>query len=233
MANTPYLDPLAMAQLVVTGGYASIVSLSQASGVLLLCSCTVLRMKFLWQSAIDPIDDTLYQIILEQLDQTEYELMNAFAIGSIFPNISFLIDPNILVLIGQTVPQIDFPELALVVPPSWLVGADIQLPDMRMTGLFGATVLGDLGVNIGENNVTLTQAEMPSHNHTQNPHSHSTTIAGITPTGAGPIVAGASLVVPLPSVTGLTSAGNNPTGGDGSHNNIQQSLQVAWYIVAQ
>lgn len=233
MANSPYLDATKILPLGIEGGYNSLVSLSQLSNVTLLSALLFIRQKWIWENPIAPISDALFEAINHQLDQTAWELMNGMQVGQLFAHIALLTDPNVILLIGQTVLQVDYPELTAVVPASWLVGADIQLPDMRDKGLFGGTIPTDLGVVTGSNTETLTTAQIPSHTHTQLPHVHTELSPLTTPTGAGPIVAGASLVVPTPVPTSPTVATNNPTGGDGSHNNIQESLQVAWYIVAR
>ena len=95
MANRPFLNPLALAALVVGGGYTNTVNLSEASSVLLLSACTVLRMRFLWEDPIDPISDALYDAIQFQLDQTEYELMANFSIGTIFGSVAILTTDNV------------------------------------------------------------------------------------------------------------------------------------------
>ena len=104
---------------------------------------------------------------------------------------------------------------------------------MTSKGLFGADVPANVGSIIGENQHTLTESEMPVHTHTQQPHQHTYTGATITPTAAGLEPALASLVAPLPSVTGLTTAVNDNAGGDSPHNNIQESLQVLYYLVVK
>lgn len=229
---SPYLEFAKLTTLASNGGYSENPSLSQLSGVFLLSACVYLRSKWLWQNPIDPIDNATYQNILEMIEQAESELMTQYAVGSIIPSICTQTGSNLILLDGSSVLQADYPVLASCVPSSWLVGANINLPNMMDMGLFGTDDVNDLGDIIGENDHTLTTAEMPVHTHTQNPHSHSEIIPAVTPTGAGPIVAGASVVVPTPSTTGLATATNNNAGGDTPHNNIQQSMQVFYYIVA-
>lgn len=159
--------------------------------------------------------------------------MSNFSVGVVFASVSDVQSEDTLPLLGQSVLQADYPELAVVVPSSWLFGLDIVLPDMRERGVFGSDDFDVVGTAVGENDVTLTESQIPSHNHTQNAHSHSY-IQGVGATAlGGEIPATASFVTPTPSTTGLTTATNNPTGGGNSHNNIQRSLTVGWFIIAR
>jgi len=230
---SPFLQYDKLLGLSSDGGYVQSPALSQLSAVFLLSACLALRQQWFWQSPSYPISDSDYQLILEMIDECEGQLMLNLRIGSIVPSVALIGDPSYVVMVGQLLPVASYPELAPVVPPIWIVGTDIQLPDMRSTSLHGADTLPNLGTVAGENDVTLTVANIPSHNHTQNPHTHTYVGQSVTPTGAGPVVAGASLSVPLPSVTGVSTPSINNTGGDGSHNNVPQSLEVAWYIIAR
>lgn len=233
MDSQPILDATILATLGATGGYSNIVSMSQSTNVLLLSVVDVIRQRFYWETNFNPISDALYDAILNGLDDVVRELMANISVGSFFWSVAFLTDPNLLVPIGQTVLQSDYVELTAVVPATWLVGADIQLPNMVGAGFITGMIVPDVGQLTGSNTHQLSVAEMPSHNHSQNPHAHTEISPLTTPTGAGPVVAGASLVVPTPIATGLTSASNNPTGGDNAHNNVQLSLQVIPYLIAR
>ncbi len=207
--------------------------MSQTTNVLLLSVVDVIRQRFYWETNFNPISDALYDAILNGLDDVERELMNNIGIGSFFWSVAFLTDPNLLIPVGQTVLQSEYTELTAVVPATWLIGADIQLPNMTEAGFITGMVVPDIGQITGSNTHQLSVAEMPSHNHTQNPHAHTEISPLTTPTGAGPIPAAASLVVPTPVPTGVATASNNPSGGDGAHNNVQLSLQVIPYLIAR
>lgn len=156
-----------------------------------------------------------------------------FHIGMVIPTLQETLDDDLLLADGSVVDQADYPQLAEKIGVQYLVGDTIVLPDLR--GLFilsdgGGFAVGDTG---GELMHTLTEAEIPSHNHSQNPHSHSEIIPAVTPSFAGEIPAGASLVVPTPSVTGSAIATNNPTGGGGSHENMPPYYVLRYAIVVR
>ena len=230
---SPSLQYDELTALASNGGYNLRPSLSELSAVFLLSSCVVLQQKWFWQKPIDPIDDNEYQDILSMIETTMAELMTNFGIGQIIPSVTDLsANDGILELLGQTIAQADYPELAATCPSSWLSGSDIILPDMTETSLHGNDG-ADVGDIVGENDVILTIGQLAAHTHTQNPHSHTYNQAISTPTAAGLEPALASLVTVSPSVTGNATAINNNTGNDEPHNNVPQSLSVRWFIVAR
>lgn len=230
--GSPFLVYDDLVSLATVGGYSQSPALSQLSAVFLLSSCTLLTNRWFWQSPLLKISDAEYESIIAMIETARGELMSNFRIGSIMPSICEQNSPILLLMDGQTVAQVDYPELANCVPSSWLVGSDIVLPDMTETGLFGADTIANVGNVVGENTHQLTVGEMPVHTHTQQPHQHSEIIPTVVPTAAGLEPALASLVTATPSLTGLQTAVNNNAGNDEAHNNIQQSLNVLWYIVA-
>lgn len=214
------------------GGYAITTRLSDMTAVFLLSACCTLRDKYLWQSQLLPISDNVYQSIIDMIEMAEYELMTSFAIGQIISSVADLsANDNLLPMDGSTIDGNDYPELLSVVPSSWVSSTDITLPNMTEKGVFGEN--GDVGDIIGENSVQLQISDIPSHTHIQNSHTHSYSLTTAVLTAAGLEPAFADITTEVPAITGATVATNQNTGGDGSHNNIQQSLSVYWYIVAR
>ena len=105
-----------------------------------------------------------------------------------------------------------------------------------------------VGEELGEDEVTLTTSEMPththtqnSHNHTQNAHNHGVSHENSTyKVGGGGVGANVMLDPNLygfnqfssdtVATNNATTATNNDTGGGGGHNNIQRSIVVVCWI---
>lgn len=125
---------------------------------------------------------------------------------------------------GASLLRTDYPDLFTVIGTTYgaVDGTHFSLPDLRGRAQIGVgTGAGlsprALGDSLGEEQHTLTVAEMPSHVHTY-------TAAILTGTATPPPL-DTSLPNPFPAATGST-------GGDGAHNNMQPSLAITYLIVA-
>jgi len=230
---TQWLDASELLQLGQAGGYSNLVSLRETSSVFLLSAMPVIKQRWLWQDPVDPLTDAQWDAITDYVESVEAELMGNMSIGMIFWSVALLTDDNVAIMAGQTLPQAEYPDLTGVVPGSWLVGTDIQLPDMRQAGLFAPQGLGGVGLFTGANSVALTVDQMPSHTHPQNPHSHLDNTVLDTPLLATPGPEPVSFVLPTTVTTGATTAINQNTGGDQPHPNVQRSLQALPYLVVR
>lgn len=126
-----------------------------------------------------------------------------------------------LVLDGSTIEDgaAHYPELWLIAPESWQDGADLVLPDMTartLVGQGGSYDLGDMG---GEEEITLTTPQMPSHNH----------------------IYETSLLPPLPVITPgegfaqlpeLEETVTSESGSGQPHPNMPPFLVVTWAVFA-
>jgi len=229
---TPFLFYDELIASSVEGGYVEKPKLSQSSSVFLLSVCYMSRMRWLWQNPIDPIDDIEWGNILDLITLAENELMMSFGIGTIIPSaVDLDAELSLLRMNGQTVSQDDYPILFDIVPNGWISGTDIIIPNMDDVSLHGG--YSNVGGIVGANSEQLTTAQIPSHTHTQVAHTHTTIIPLVTPVGAVPVPPTPNVVIGTPAPTGLTTAVNLNTGGDGSHNNIPESLEVIYYLVAR
>jgi microcystin-dependent protein len=143
--------------------------------------------------------------------------MFAGAAGSI-PNGTLICD-------GQSYLRADFPDLFAVIGTTWgsVDGSHFNVPDMRGRAPIGVGTGSGLtpralATEVGEEDHTLTIAEMPSHSHAINNFTETGT-AVPPPSDAG---------TEIPHITSFTAS----EGGGGSHNTMQPSVAVNFFIVA-
>lgn len=145
-------------------------------------------------------------------------------IGAIKPYATEFAPYGTLPCDGSSHLRIDYPRLYANINPVFIVDADtFKTPDLRGRNIIGTgqgSGLSDraIGDELGEENHTLTIAELAAHDH-----SYDQPITSPALEGAG---------VPLP--TGLTvfPSLTGSTGGDMPHNNMQPSLALNFFIVA-
>lgn len=136
----------------------------------------------------------------------------AFPVGSVFISV---VSTNPATLLG-------YGTWAAIGAGRVLVGRDAGDPDFD--------TLEETG---GAKTVTLTVAQMPSHTHVQNAHSHTYASQTATTGGVSSYEHGAidtsSTAAESSISTNTTVATNQNTGGDGAHSNVQPYLIVNFW----
>jgi microcystin-dependent protein len=175
-----------------------------------------------WEEFGDATPEETSQFFADIFDdflESEFEMVGQM---SVFANEVAGLPFGWIRCIGQSIAQADYPELTNKVPPNWLSGSNIVLPDMR-----GQTVVGrgvhpthgtfTQGVQAGERNVTLTVNQMPSHTH-----EYYAALAALPTANAGAV----------PAVPGRVTGISSVSGSSQSHNNMPPYVALDWCIYA-
>lgn len=178
----------------------------------------------------DKINDAL-SYASQMIAELKILSFNPFPIGMIFPFGGSVAPAGYLLCDGSSYLVADYPELFAQIG-YYFGGSDdnFSVPNLinRVpVGSGGDFTLGESG---GEQSVTLTTTDMPSHSHSDIGHTHSIPLNAsfITQEGVG---VGRLLNIPLlTDSTGIGFANIQNTGGDGAHNNMQP-FQALLYII--
>jgi microcystin-dependent protein len=114
------------------------------------------------------------------LDKLATEVINRLVpAGTVRATIASAADDG-WVLHDQTIVDCEtlYPDLWAAAPAGWKTGSDLDIPDLTDLVLSGAgtTTLGEIGGVVGDS-ITLTDANMPTHDHSIN-HDHASVTSG-------------------------------------------------------
>lgn len=140
---------------------------------------------------------------------------------------------NFLLCDGTHYSDADYPDLWAAIGTTYggTGASDFAVPDLRGSVPIGASAGHAVGSSGGAETVTLSVAEIPAHNHTTVPHSHSEVTA--VPSVAELPVVPVPAAVPGVGITGLSGVTVDNTGGGGAHNNMQPFVTMRYYIQAR
>lgn len=220
--------------LTIAADSSSVITALSAESVFFIMACSNwYRSRYLWTYGANDVTNEQWDAIDSMLSDTENALMQNL-VGMIIPNVwASIASLPVLDCDGTQYARADYPALYDALASAYIVDPDyFVVPDLRDTFMRGASITNPIGTTGGSDTHTLTVSEIPSHNHTQNPHQHTYTDQVIVATAAGLEPALASLVTPTPNVTGLQTATNNPAGGDQAHNNIPAYESISFVIIA-
>jgi microcystin-dependent protein len=175
--------------------------------------------------------DQLGNVTPDQASQLGFDLLDNLRpvvtqIGLVVPfaGVTANIPANLLLCDGTSYLRTAYPDLFSAIGTTWGAadGTHFNVPDLRSRDIIGAgqgpglsnRTLGQL---IGEENHTLTQAEMPSHSHSV---TSSTASVAQSP------------ILPVPSAIPNPIAVTGNTGGGGAHNNMPPGAVMNICIIA-
>ncbi len=214
--------------LAAGGAYAGTFTLSGESAALVL-SWLALLFHRNWVGAgyeltpaeIDIIDDMIAQCLTELMDPVEADGMR---VGTCVASAEGSLPPLYLKCDGQLYDRVDYPLLYAALHSSFIENDDeFRTPDLRGRVPIGegtgwSLTPRDMGDNAGEEEHTLSEAELARHDHTY---------SILQPNLAGTIVTGSGYT--------LMEHQNAPTSSEGSgyaHENMPPFFVIRWIIYA-
>jgi len=158
---------------------------------------------------------------------------NPIPVGLIHPYASSTIPEGYLLCDGSSLVTTDYPELFAVIGYAFGgSGTAFLIPDLVDRTIIGSSGTFAFNSTGGEIDHTLDVSEIPSHTHADSGHQHTIPLVSSLPAQAGVGFAGDVTVPILTNVTGIASANNQNTGGDGAHNNMQPYMSLTYMIYA-
>ena len=153
-------------------------------------------------------------------------------VGIIMPVMTSVAPIGTLVCDGSTYLRADYPNLYDALDSAFIIDADsFRVPDLRNSFVMGASVDHAMGDTGGSDEVTLTEAQMPTHTHTTQPHSHTEITAVPTVVTVGPELPTAS-AVPGAGVTGLATVVVDPAGSSAPVTITPPFVALMYVVVA-
>ena len=152
-------------------------------------------------------------------------------IGAIVPFFTESLPSLTLLCDGSVYNKVDYPLLWEALPSAAKDATTFTVPDLREKFLLGAGDDYPVSQEGGAVSVTLTEAEIPSHTHTNTPQGHTDGAAAptVVTVGAGAPVPSA---VPSAGLTSFDSIAIDPTGGGEAHENMPPYYALRYYIIA-
>jgi len=196
----PYLVMSEIEALASSGAYAGMAILNNTSVAILLSALQFVAQYSNWQGASYDLTQSEKDDIDFWIAQAETELMTA-SIGLVVAFATSVTPTGMLLCDGAQYAREDYPRLYDVLDSAFIIDADnFVVPDLQDKFIFGEGTnnRGDSG---GNNSVSLSTANLPSHNH-----SDSFPTVGLVLNGE--LVPQAVYIPPaLPTVTGNTGSG--------------------------
>jgi len=188
-----------------------------------------------------------YALLQANRMMATYKLLNfnPFPVGMIFPYGANVAPAGYLLCDGSDYAETDFPELFTVIGTTYGSSSGrFNVPNLFNRTLVGAGDDFSFATIGGDESITLTISEMPSHSHIADAptvvdptHSHAESGAVTVPVLEGAVPAVAAVAVPTvtaPALTGISvlAPNINNEGGDGAHSNMQPYMALPYIIYA-
>jgi len=210
-------------------------TLSPESVCFLLFAQQVMSNPAVWLNNPPQQNDSISPADADKIDEIVsnciWEIMHPL-IGVILPYATQDPPSGTLACDGSVYLRVNYPELYAQIDTAFIIDADsFFVPDLQGKVIIGESGSHAIATDGGAETVTLSTGEIPSHTHTNSPHTHTeaTAAPNVTTIGAG---APQPTAIPSVGVTGASSVIIDSTGGDGAHENMQPYLTLRYCIGA-
>jgi len=213
--------PLDYDEFLTTLVMSKFVDLSATSVALFLSTITHAQRRSYWSQGGFPVDDTTWDEIDAIVSLANEEIMSSL-VGMIIPHAMATVSIiKALPCDGGVYLRDDYPLLYDVIDTVYIIsGTQFAVPDMRDRVPVGTGSNYNLDDSGGLDEITLTEAQIPSHTHSWSQYTFGVDIESVgvpDPTGVGQ--------PQLPETTGST-------GGDQAHENRMPYRALNWMIIA-
>jgi len=210
--------------------------LSERSIQLALAAVASIQPFFRWDAADDSewndIDHAVTQLLFELMD-TAMPDFTPVGVISAFMGEPSDVPAKWLLCDGDLFDSDDYPDLYAVIATRYHDGfGNFRVPNMEDRFLFGVGINDDLGDLAGENQHTLTTAELPAHHHIVPAHSHTTGTRPAAGSNAGSVSLGSLAASGTIATSTQAATDTSDTGGATAHNNMPAYIAVHWIIKA-
>jgi len=189
------------------------------------------RALYLWTNNQFPLTEAEIDDLDNKLSTAQDNLMQSI-VGLIMPICTALVPGGTLICDGSTYARADYPALYDALDTFYHVDANtFTVPDMTDRFIVGTGPVHPTNTTGGSFEHTQTIGEMPAHDHTTVPHTHTEVTAGPTLITIGP-GAPAPSAVPAVGVTGASGVTVNTAGGGAPMDITPPFLALRFVVVA-
>lgn len=213
--------------------YPVSVYLSKEESAFIKSALFAIGYRYNWQNTNgEPLTDEQFNALEYRIASIYNKIYGGFMIGTIQAIATQEIAENMLLCDGSTYSRVDYPILYERLDSAYIVDANnFIVPDLRGRFIIGASLDYPVASIGGYNEITLSIDNMPSHSHTNTPHSHSE-ITSVPTIINGGIEAPANSSTPSTGVTGASSIVIDNTGGGLPFDSLPPYEALRYAIIA-
>lgn len=210
------------------------VYLTKEESALIKSALFAIGYRYSWQNDNGaPLTDEQFNTLDHRIGAIYDKIYGGFMIGSIIAMMTENIPENMLPCDGQSYSKADYPVLYDRIASEFIVDANnFSTPDLRSKFILGASLTYPMNDTGGSDEIALTVDNLPSHTHTNSPHTH-TEITSVPTIINGGLEAPANSSTPSTGVTGASSIVIDNTGGDIPLSHLPPYLALRYAIIAR